>query len=50
MWLYVDPGLGALVLQALVAGAAAGWLLFRRKVAALFFWRKRKDENAQKKA
>ncbi|GIV25418.1 MAG: hypothetical protein KatS3mg026_1110 [Bacteroidia bacterium] len=48
MWLYVDPGLGALVLQAIIAGAAAAWLLFRKSIARLFFWRKHKDTSPQK--
>jgi hypothetical protein len=29
IWNYVDPGIGGLILQGLIAGAAAIWLFFR---------------------
>ncbi len=36
IWNYVDPGIGGLILQGLIAGAAAIWLFFRRDIPALF--------------
>ncbi len=36
IWNYVDPGIGGLILQGLIAGAAAFWLFFRRDIPALF--------------
>ena len=39
---YIDPGSGALLLQALIAGAVGAGVYFRRAIAAIF---KRKPEN-----
>jgi len=36
IWAYVDPGLGGLLLQALVAGMAAIWLFFRKDIPLFF--------------
>jgi hypothetical protein len=36
IWNYVDPGIGGLILQGLIAGAAAIWLFFRRDIPTLF--------------
>jgi hypothetical protein len=45
IWNYVDPGIGGLILQGLIAGAAAIWLFFRRDIPALFrkIIRKKRD-------
>ena len=39
---YIDPGSGALLLQAIIAGAIGAGVYFRRAIAAIF---KRKPEN-----
>lgn len=45
MWLYIDPGIGGLVLQALIAGAAAVWLFFRKDIPNFFRALFRKKES-----
>lgn len=47
MWLYVDPGIGALVLQALIAGAAGVWLFFRKGLRRVFFWKTSSEEKTK---
>lgn len=49
MLLYVDPGIGLLVLQAIIAALATAWLYFRKGLGFLFFWRRflRKDSPSE---
>ena len=43
--LYIDPGMGSIVVQALIGGVVAGWIFFKN------FWHKffppSKDKNAE---
>jgi hypothetical protein len=48
IWNYVDPGIGGLILQGLIAGGAAFWLFFRRDIPALFRKIIRKKEISPK--
>lgn len=36
--LYLDPGTGSIVLQAVIGAVAGGWLLFRTKIAGFVDW------------
>jgi hypothetical protein len=36
IWAYIDPGIGGLLLQGLIAGLAAMWLFFRKDIPAFF--------------
>ncbi len=47
MWLYIDPGIGGLFLQALIAGAAAVWLFFHRDIPRFFqaLFRKKEEKS-----
>lgn len=35
-WLYLDPGIGGLILQGLAAGAIGVWVFFRKQIGSLF--------------
>jgi hypothetical protein len=50
--LYIDPGLGSLIIQALVGAIAAGgaaWLMFKQKIANLFRRSAKKDADEEVK-
>ncbi len=42
---YVDPGSGALILQALIAGFFGSVFYFRKFLARMFFWEKNKKNK-----
>ena len=42
---YIDPGSGALLLQALLAAFFGGLFYFRNLIARMFFWRKTKKNK-----
>lgn len=43
--IYLDPGTGSIVLQAVIGAVAGGWLLFRTKVAAVRGWLGRRGDS-----
>ncbi|HNR94774.1 MAG TPA: hypothetical protein PKM67_10125 [Kiritimatiellia bacterium] len=42
---YIDPGSGALILQLLMAGIVGAGVYFRRAIARIFGFRKKKPED-----
>jgi hypothetical protein len=50
IWAYIDPGIGGLLLQGLIAGLAAIWLFFRKDIPAFFRRLIGKKEKLPKKS
>jgi hypothetical protein len=50
IWAYIDPGIGGLLLQGLIAGLAAMWLFFRRDIPAFFCRLIGKEEKLPKES
>jgi hypothetical protein len=49
IWAYIDPGIGGLLLQGLIAGLAAMWLFFRKDIPAFSADLSAKRKNSRKK-
>lgn len=45
--LYIDPGTGSLLAQAVLAGIIAGWVFFKNGIKRLFGIGKKKDTDSQ---
>ncbi len=44
-FLYIDPGIGSLVAQAVLAGIIAGWVFFKNSIRRVFFRAKKADSE-----